>query len=111
MTIRTNNISRALYGVLAIAVVTATATWVTTDDAHALYKKCKGQTIAGTGGRKLSNLVAKGSAKSKWRATAHATYSKRWSKWLLAKNKTISCKKSGRKWRCTAAAKPCIVPL
>jgi Mn2+/Fe2+ NRAMP family transporter len=106
-----NAATTAVVGVSAVALVAGGAMTAAPKSAHALYKKCQSQAISGTGGRKLSNLFAKSSARSAWRATAHATHSKRWSKWMLAKGKTISCQKSRRKWRCVASARPCIVPL
>lgn len=102
-------ITAAAVGTLGLSALAGSS--LLAPPADAFYKQCKTYKLSATGGRKLSNLIAKSSARSAWRATAHSKISKRWSKWLIAKDRGLSCSKSKRKWRCTAIARPCIIPL
>jgi hypothetical protein len=49
------------------------------------------------------------SARSKWRSAVRARYGSSYSRWGLAENKNMDCKKGepGRRWHCRASARPC----
>jgi hypothetical protein len=49
------------------------------------------------------------SARNKWRSAVRASYGVRFSRWSLAQEKTMRCRKilPGRRWHCVARARPC----
>ena len=49
------------------------------------------------------------SARSKWRSAVRERYSVRYTRWSLAQEKTMRCRKiePGRRWHCVARARPC----
>src|ERR1700694_4782833 len=49
------------------------------------------------------------SARSGWRSAVRESYGVRFSRWSMAKEKTMRCRKiePGRRWHCIARARPC----
>ena len=49
------------------------------------------------------------SARSKWRAAVRARYGSRYTRWAVATDKNVDCKKGepGRRWHCRASARAC----
>ena len=49
------------------------------------------------------------SARSKWRSAVRARYGSRFTRWAVATDKNVDCKKGqpGRRWHCRASARAC----
>jgi hypothetical protein len=53
--------------------------------------------------------IAEISARNKWRSAVRQRYGVRYTRWSLAQEKTMRCRKllPGRRWHCVARARPC----
>jgi hypothetical protein len=49
------------------------------------------------------------SARSKWRSAVRARYGSRYTRWSVATDKNVDCKKGepGKRWHCRASARAC----
>lgn len=96
---------------MAAMVLSVTAALAPTLSTPAAAKTCKPYYMTVTGGKRLTNLGARLSARTKWRQSVRTVLGWRWSLWTRARSRHYSCWKEGaifnKRWRCKAIARPC----
>ncbi len=70
-------------------------------------KVCKSYSVKKSGGKKLTNISARLSARWAWHKNVKSNQGFVWSTYALAKSKGYDCHRVGIKWRCTAYGDPC----
>jgi hypothetical protein len=78
-------------------------------DASPASARCRGAIVRGELTSGTLQTLTEISARSKWRSAVRARYGSSYSRWGLAENKNMDCKKGepGRRWHCRASARPC----
>lgn len=70
-------------------------------------KVCKSYSINKSGGKKLTNISARLSARWAWHKHVKGNQGFVYSTYALARSKGYDCRRTGIKWRCTAYGRPC----
>jgi hypothetical protein len=77
-------------------------------DAAPASARCRGMVRGDTSHGALQTLTEI-SARSKWRSAVRARYGSTYTRWSVAVDKNVDCKKGepGHRWHCRALARPC----
>lgn len=94
------------YGVAAAVALFGAAAIL---DASPASARCRGAIVRGDLSSGTLQTLTEISARSKWRSAVRVRYGSSYSRWGLAENKNMDCKKGepGRRWHCRASARPC----
>ena len=86
----------ALFGAMAIL------------DAAPASARCR-SLVRGEAAHGTLQTLTEISARSKWRSAVRARYGTRYTRWAVATDKNVDCKKGepGRRWHCRAVARAC----
>jgi hypothetical protein len=89
----------------AVALFGATAIL----DATPASARCRGGLVRGEMAHGALQTLTEISARSKWRSVARARYGSSYTRWAVATDKDVDCKKGepGHRWHCRAVARPC----
>jgi hypothetical protein len=77
-------------------------------DASPASARCR-NLVRGEMAHGISQAFTEISARSKWRSAVRMRYGTRYTRWAVATDKNIECKKGepGRRWHCRAVARAC----
>jgi hypothetical protein len=92
-------------GVAATAALLAVMAVV---DAAPASARCRGM-VRGDMAHGALQTFTEISARSKWRSAVRARYGSTYTRWSVAVDKNVDCKKGepGHRWHCRALARPC----
>ena len=78
-------------------------------DATPASARCRGGIVRGEMAHGPLQTLTEISARSKWRSAVRARYGSTYTRWAVATDKNVDCKKGepGRMWHCRAVARPC----
>jgi hypothetical protein len=78
-------------------------------DATPASARCRGSVVRGEMAHGSLQTFTEISARSKWRTAVRSRYGTTYTRWSVAEDKKVDCKKSepGHRWRCQAIARPC----
>ena len=71
--------------------------------------RCRGSIVRGEMAHGTLQAFTEISARSRWRSAVRARYGSTYTRWSVATDKNVDCKKGepGRRWHCRASARPC----
>jgi len=78
-------------------------------DATPASARCRGNIVRGETAHGTLQTFTEISARSKWRSAVRARYGSTYTRWAVAEDKNVDCKKGepGKRWHCRAVARPC----
>ena len=97
--------SSAFTAAVAVALIGAAAIL----DAAPASARCRGSLVRGDMAHGPFQTFTEISARSKWRSAVRARYGSTYTRWAVATDKNVDCKKGepGKRWHCRAVARPC----
>lgn len=74
---------------------------------HLIRGSCRSDPTGSAAKTRKFKFLAKRDARKSWKGKVRDTLGDEWTKWSKARDRSISCYKSSKKWTCTASGRPC----